>query len=285
MTTPAPAPAPLTTRMASAETGPRFRDLVAAEWIKLRSLRSTYGAFGVTFLTVLAFNVGLAYDTWKYWTGDNASDRAGFIRDGMPLQHAFSSNASAILVLALGAIGALAIAGEYSSGTIRTTFAAVPARRPVMAAKAVVLATVTTVFGLAVALSSFFATQAILGARGVGVSLGDPGALRVVLAAALLAPVAALAGLALGALIRQTATTMVVSTLVLLVLPMMFSDDRRWSATVAHLLPYRAWDRLAAAVYKEPEFAWTTGGAWTVYALWALASVLVAAACVQRRDQ
>ena len=46
----------------------RFRDLVAAEWIKHRSLRSTWIAYGATALAVIGFNAGIAYDTYSHWT-------------------------------------------------------------------------------------------------------------------------------------------------------------------------------------------------------------------------
>lgn len=263
----------------------RFRDLVAAEWIKLRSLRSTWIAYGATALAVIAFNAGTAYDTYNYWTERNAADRADFIQDGIPLQEAFTANAAMVMMLALGAIGALAIIGEYSTGTIRTTFAAVPARRSVMAAKAVVVTAVTTVFGAFVAGASFGLTQAILDGRDAGVSIGYPGALRVVLASALLAPVCALAGLALGAVIRHTAATMTASVVVILVLPMVLTDGRHWSAVAGHAMPYQAWLRLVGVDYSPTAFPWTTSGAWTVYAVWALAATVLAVTSVHRRDQ
>ncbi|WP_455362071.1 ABC transporter permease [Streptomyces sp. SYSU K21746] len=263
----------------------RFRDLVAAEWIKLRSLRSTWIAYGATALAVIAFNGGTAYDTYSHWTERNAADRADFIADGIPLQEAFTGNAAVVMMLALGVIGALTIIGEYSTGTIRTTFAAVPARRSVMAAKAVVVTAVTTVFGAFVAGASFGLTQAILDGRDAGISIGHPGALRVVLASALLAPVCALAGLALGAVIRHTAATMTASVVVIFVLPMVLTDGRHWSAVAGHAMPQQAWLRLVAVDHSPTAFPWTTSGAWTVYAVWALAAAALAVTSVRRRDQ
>ncbi|MGW6963725.1 ABC transporter permease subunit [Streptomyces zaomyceticus] len=267
------------------EPRPRFVDLVASEWVKLRSLRSTWIAYAVTALAVIAFNAGTAYDMYKYWTAENTTDRAEFIRDGMPLQVAFTGNAAMVMVLALGAIGALAMVGEYSTGTVRTTFAAVPARRSVMAAKAVVVGAVATGFGLFVAGVSFFLTQAILDGRGVGVPLGEPGAHRVVVASALLAPVSALAGMALGTVVRHTAATMIITVGVVLVLPNILSEDRYWSALAGHAMPFRAWERLVDVGSPTPsDFAWSTGGAWTVYALWVLGAAAVAIAGIRRRD-
>ncbi|MFI0357419.1 ABC transporter permease subunit [Actinomadura sp. 9N407] len=269
----------------AAEPRPRFRDLVAAEWVKLRSLRSTWIAYGATALAVIAINAGTAYDTYSHWSQQGAEGAAAFVRDGIPLQTAFTANATIVMALALATIGSLAIIGEYSTGTIRTTFAAVPARRSVMAAKVVVVAAVTTAFGALVAGISFGLTQAILDGRGVGISIGDPGALSVVAASTLLAPVCALAGLALGTVIRQTATTMIVAVMVILVLPIVFSDDRHWSAVAGHALPYQAWLRLVAADPAPTAFPWTTGGAWTVYAVWALAAAVLTVISVHRRDQ
>ncbi|WP_415951896.1 ABC transporter permease [Streptomyces sp. KLOTTS4A1] len=267
------------------EPRPRFLDLMAAEWSKLRSLRSTPLAYGVTALAVLAFNLGGAYDTYKYWTERSAADRAQFIHDGIPLQHAFNTNAAMILMLALGALGAFTIVNEYSTGTVRMTFAAVPDRGAVMAAKAAVLGALTTAFGLFLAAASFFGTQAILGARDAGIGLDHPGALRLLLASALLAPVCALAGFALGALIRQTSTTLIAMVTVLLLLPIALTEGRYWSALLGHTLPSAAWSRLAEPNYSAARFGWSESGAWTVYGVWIVVAAGIAVVCVRRRDQ
>lgn len=268
----------------AAEPAARFRDLLASEWLKLWSLRSTPWVYLITALAVIGFNVGQAYDTYRYWTA-NAGDREAFIRDGIPLAEAFTSNAVMIHMLAAGAIGAMTVVGEYGTGLIRTTFAAVPDRRSLMAAKVAVLAAVTTVFGALVALVSFFSTQAILSGRDIGVSIGHPGALRVVVASALLTPVAALAGLAIGTLLRHVGSSLVATVVTLLVLPVVVSPDRYWSALIAHALPHPAWRRLAEPGGNFGAYPWSAGGAWTVYAVWAVAAAGIAVFSVGRRDQ
>ncbi|OKK16270.1 ABC transporter permease [Streptomyces sp. CB00455] len=271
--------------LGAAEPRARFRDLVAAEWISFRSLRSTWIAYGATALAVIAFNAGTAYDTYNYWPARSPADQADFVRAGIPLQEAFTANAAVVMMLALGAIGAVAIIGEYSTGTIRTTFAAVPARRSVMAAKAVVVTAVATVFGAIVAGASFGLTQAILGGRDAGISISYPGALRLVVASAFLAPLCALAGLAIGAVIRHTSATMTASVVVILVLPIVLTDGRHWSAVAGHATLYQAWSRLVEVGSRQTDFPWTTGGAWTVYAVWALTAAVLAVTSAQRRDQ
>ncbi|WP_447041148.1 ABC transporter permease [Streptomyces sp. DSM 118878] len=264
--------------------GPRFTDLAAAEWLKFRSLRSTAWALVVTVLAVLAFNAGTAYDTYRYWRENDAGDRARFIRDGIPLQEAFNANAMLVMMLAAGAVGALAVAGEYRTGLFRTMFAAVPARRPLLAAKVLVVTAATTVLGAVAAGLSFWLTQTILDGRGVGVPIGHPGAWRLVVASALLAPVSALTGMALGALLRHVGTTMVAAFVLLLLLPGALGDDRHWTAVVGHTMPYQAWLRLAEAGEVTAPYPWTTAGAWTALTLWSLAAAALTIWTVDRRD-
>lgn len=276
---------------AAAEPRARFVDLVAAEWLKLWSLRSTIWALPLSALAIIVLSMGTAYNDYKYWFQRVPSDRAGFIPHGFALLDAFSMNAALILILVTGTIGALAITGEYSTGLIRTTFAAVPARRSVLAAKACVVAAVTALFGAVVAGVSFYATQAILSGRHAGVSIGHPGALRVVLASALLAPVCGLTGLALGTVIRHSAAAVVSGVVLLMVLPIIMTDGQYLPAVIGHATPFRAWVRLidinysATGPFPPTAYTWTITGAWIVYAAWALVATAVAVIAVHRRDQ
>jgi hypothetical protein len=270
---------------AVAEPRARQRDLIAAEWLKLWSLRSTGWALAVSALAVIAVSVVTAYDQYQAWPRYAAADRAAFVRDEMALQHAFTANAALLLLLTVSAVGALTVVGEYGSGLIRTTFAAVPARRSLLAAKMTVVVAVTTVFGALVSLASFVLTQALLDQRGAAVPIGDPDAPRLLVASALLAPLAALVGMALGAVLRHPATTLVVTFLVFLLLPLVFDEDRRWGAVLHHSLPFSAWNRLTQIDADQAAYPWTISGAWTVYAVWGLAAAVLVVATVHRRDQ
>jgi ABC-2 type transport system permease protein len=278
-----------TTRPAAtpaAEPRARFCDLLAAEWLKLWSLRSTPWSLLISGLAILALNAGTAYDTRHYWLEQHMSPTQ-FIAQGLPLLDAFTTNAGFITMIAAGAIGSLVITGEYRTGLIRTTLAAVPARRPVMAAKTAVLTVVMTAFGALIAAISFFVTQGILAGVHAGVSISYPGALRLVVASALLAPLSALVGAALGAVLRHSAAAAIGTVLLLLVLPLLLSSNRHWSALLAHTQPFPAWLRLTTVPYPQAgiHFPWAAGGAWTVYAAWAVLSSAVAVAAVHRRDQ
>ncbi|MFE5791554.1 ABC transporter permease [Streptomyces sp. NPDC056503] len=275
----------MTTTIASVvEPRARFRDLVASEWLKLWSLRSTGWSLLLGALAVVAFNVGAAWDHYRYWFAYDEASRVAFVADGLALGDAFTGNAATVLVLCSAAMGAVAVVGEYGSGQVRTTFAAVPARGALVSARALVLAGVQTGFGAVVAGGSFWASQAVLSLRGVGVSPGHPGAVRLVVASALLAPVCALAGMALGAVLRRGAAAVVGAVVLLLLLPMVLSEERRLTAVLAHTAPFRAWHRLAGEGVAGP-FPWSTGGAWSVYGAWAVVAVLVTVVAVRRRDQ
>jgi hypothetical protein len=105
----------------------RARDLLASEWTKLRSIRSTY------LVLLGSAAVAVAVGIFSAATVKTSKlDWATFD----PVQ---TSLAGLLVVqLAFGVFGALVITSEHATGTIRTTFAAVPRRRAVLAAKATV---------------------------------------------------------------------------------------------------------------------------------------------------
>jgi hypothetical protein len=155
-----------------------------------------------------------------------------------------------------------------------------------MAAKVLVVTVVQTLFGAVVAGASFWSTQAVLSARGLGLPITHPGALQIVVSSALLAPVCAVTGMALGVLLRKSATSIVGAVIVLLLLPAVLTDRRHLTAVLAHATPLHAWQRLGDAGPPVGQlFPWSTGGAWLVYALWVLGGAAVTVLAVRRRDQ
>jgi hypothetical protein len=235
-------------------------------------------------LAIIGFNGYGAYNDYLHWYGFSSDARADFSKYAMA--DAFTGTSCMVLMLAIGAVGANVVVGEYSTGLIRMTFVAVPARRSVMAAKVLVVTVVTTVFGAVVAATSFGLTQAILSGRDAGLFIGHPGALRGVMASALLAPVAALVGMAVGVIIRHSVTTVVTFVLIFMLGPLSLSDNDHLSAVVAHATPYHAWLRLVIeGGFGRIVHPWTTTGAWIVYAVWALGATALTVITVHHRDQ
>ncbi|MET9497636.1 ABC transporter permease [Streptomyces sp. NPDC006552] len=261
----------------------RFRDLLAAEWIKLRSLRSTPWILAAVTLTVLTTAALAAWSDYQDLPGMAADARRDHV---FALGDAFPAEGYLTLMLAAGSVGAIAVVSEYGSGLIRTTTAAVPARRAVMLAKAAVTAGLWTGVGLLCALGSFAVSQAILGGRGAAAPVTDPASLRAVAASALLAPVCALVGFGLGVLLRHSATTMVATVFVLLMLPLFFGGDRPWTERMRHMMVQHAWQRLVTLYGWGPDAygGATVAGAWAVFAAWPLVAVALALVVVGRRD-
>jgi hypothetical protein len=170
----------------------RARDVLAAEWLKLRSVRST----SLTLLVAAAGTLAVGL----FATARVKVDPPGFF-DAV----ATSLSGAVITQLAFGIFGALAITNEHTTGMIRTTFAAVPRRRVVLAAKATVVGAVALVIGEVIAFATFFAGQLELSSVHLNAGLGDPGVLRAVLGTGFYLFVMAVVGLCLGTIIRHTA--------------------------------------------------------------------------------
>jgi hypothetical protein len=92
----------------------------------------------------------------------------------------------------------------------------------------------------------------------------------------------------IGAIVRHSAAAMVITTAVLLLLPIFFTDHYRWTADIKHALPGSAWQRLVDIGYGRFGFVvhrpTTTTEAWIALALWSLGAAVVAVTAVHRRD-
>jgi ABC-2 type transport system permease protein len=176
-----------------------LRAATLAEWIKLRSVRSTW----LTLLCAIGLGLGLGFlDTAsvaQHWATMNAADRAGFD----PVGDSFTG--LVLAQLAFGVFGVLAVSTEYTTGMIRTTLTAVPQRGILFAAKAFVVGAWALVLGQTLAFGTFLSGQATLASAHLSVGLADPQVLRAVTSAGLYLFVVALVGYGAGGLLRHTA--------------------------------------------------------------------------------
>lgn len=261
----------------------RFRDLVAAEWIKLWSQRSTYCLLALAGLAIVGLNVNDALADHRLWQDVTLEPDTDYAP--IALASAFTLNAGLVLSLVAGTLGAGIVVSELSSGLIRSTFVAVPSRRAVMAAKATVVTSVLLVFGALVSSVSFWATQTILDDVGIGSSLSYPGAWRIIVASTLLAPIAALVGMAIATVVRHTATTMVATLSALIMVPLFLDERHHLGAAVRHALVLPAWERLTdVATWANSAHPATIVGSWIVFVAWTLAAGIIAVTALHRRD-
>ncbi|MFJ6799078.1 ABC transporter permease [Streptomyces sp. NPDC091268] len=260
-----------------AEPPARFGDLLASEWIKTRSLRSTPWVLAFTILFVIGSGAVATL-----------ADKAAGSEPGSFLAYdAFPAAGYMTLMLVSASMGALAVVGEYGSGLIRTTSVAVPARGAVVLAKAVVTAALWAAVGTVASIGSFLVSQAVLGGHDAAVSISHPDVVRPLVASVLLAPVCAVVGLGFGVLLRHAAGTMVTTVFTLLMLGTMFSEGNRWSAGIRHAMVSASWTRLVQTWEPDPGslgYTATLPGSWAVYVLWPLISICLAVVVVRRRD-
>jgi ABC-2 type transport system permease protein len=159
------------------------------EWIKLRSLRSTWWTLIITVAGTVGIGVAVGLNT-RDGGGDVTNNALAGVVPGL---------------LLTGVLGVLTMTGEYTSGTIRATLAAVPRRPLLLAAKAVVFGTVTLIVGEVAAFLAFLAVRATLRAGVAAPALSDPGVLRAVAVTGAASCLIGLLGLGLGAIIRHSA--------------------------------------------------------------------------------
>jgi ABC-type transport system involved in multi-copper enzyme maturation permease subunit len=172
----------------------RFAQASRMEWIKLRSLRSTWWTLAATVAGAAGIAVAVGVNT-KRASGDVTNNVLGGVAPGL---------------LLIGVLGVLTMTGEYSSGTIRATLAAVPGRSMLLAAKAAVFGGVTLAVGEATAFLAFTAGRAALPGRVPPPALGDPGVLRAVLLSGVGVALVGLFGLGVGAVFRHSAAALAV---------------------------------------------------------------------------
>ncbi len=209
-----------------------MNDVIVSEFLKVRTVRSTYGLFAaiaamMVLGTIMVFGMTADYDT------------------APPAEQAhFGAADASVLVIpfaqfCLAALGALVITSEFGTGMIRPSLVAVPRRRTIVAAKAAVVAGVTLAIGQLVAFGTFFISNAIAGGRPAPIwpwpSVSD--AFGTVSSLGLSVMIAGLVGLGIGLLVRSTAGALVSIGALLFVLPgMAFFLPSPWDDRVASVM-------------------------------------------------
>jgi ABC-type transport system involved in multi-copper enzyme maturation permease subunit len=199
---------------ARSSTGNRSRistvTALRAEWIKLRTVRSTWTAAGGAAVLSLGMAVISAASQMSQWDGMTPEQRA----DVDPTATALVGVLFATVIF--GSLGVRSVTAEYSSGMIRQTFAAVPRRRAVLLAKVVDLAVLALPVALVSTVASFLLGQSILASKGAEAALGDPGVAGAIVYGSLAVTTVVVLGVGLGAVLRHTAAaTSVVSVLII----------------------------------------------------------------------
>jgi ABC-type transport system involved in multi-copper enzyme maturation permease subunit len=250
---------------------------IGGEWLKLRSVRSTVWSL-IAFVTVtVGISALIGAVVSNQWGAMNPGQKASFT--GMDA----STRGMVLGQLVLGVLGVLAVTGEYSSGTIRATLAAVPRRITALSAKTLVFAAVAAVFSAVTVFTAFFLTQSIVTSTGRSAGIGDPGVLRAVLGGVLYLVLLGIIAVGIGTIVRSTAAGITSMVGLVFVLPLIANFlPGTWSQSVGKWLPMSLSQSLTQPVHDAASLPW--GGAAAMMVVYAAAAIAVGGFFLVRRD-
>ncbi|ROP35998.1 ABC transporter permease [Saccharothrix texasensis] len=177
-----------------------FGHALRAEWVKLRSLRSTW----YTPACLFAVGIGIAFLSMSAVGAEHGGASAAQRLAWDPTERSLTTYVVAQLII--GVFGVLVVTSEYATGLVRTSLAATPRRSRLLAAKVLVVTAVAAVAGQSLMVTAFLLGQAVLAGQGVPhAGLGDPGVLPAVAGGGLYLAAIALLAIGLGAITRATA--------------------------------------------------------------------------------
>ncbi|MDM7887548.1 ABC transporter permease subunit [Curtobacterium sp. RHCJP20] len=275
----------------SSGVGLGFGRLVRSEWIKFRSIRSTWWCYAI----IVALTIGLGAMIGAAAPVMGLPEGAEVTQEIANRQIVLLSTSSVgFTVLVAAVLGVLIITGEYGTGQVRSTFTADPGRTGAILAKAVVLAVATFVVSAVATWIGALLVSVLQADKGVTADLLDPAIAMPILGSSVYVTGIALLAFGIGLLVRSSAGGIAIALGVLLVLPIVLQlvaglVDQQWLLDVSRFLPDQAGSQLytyeRSADQPAPEGVvlngWSGGG---ILAAWVVAVGVVALATVKKRD-
>lgn len=260
------------------------------EWTKLRSVRSTSWLLLATVGSTIAFGllVCTTVDT-AGGTPECVPGKPGCGDEDVVMNSLSGAYLGQIAVIALGV---LAATSEYATGTIRSSFAAIPRRSRVVLARAAVLAAPIFLAGLVGSAASFLLAQQVLHTNGFVpangyplVSLADPSAARALIGTALYLSVIALLGCAVGTIGRRPGSAIAIALAIVYapaIMSLMIAGPLRgWLQRLSPMMAGLAAQRTVLRADSVPIGSWAGLG---VTAAWSVVALFAAVWLVRRRD-
>ncbi|MEU5954768.1 ABC transporter permease [Streptomyces sp. NPDC047525] len=244
--------------------------ILRSEWHKLWTLRSTWIMLGLAsvFTVVLGMILAATYTP----SPDDEIDPVTYALLGTQIGQ-----------VAIAVLGILITAGEYSTGMVRATMAAVPRRLPVLWAKTAVFGTVALGTLVVTNFVTFPLAQMFLGGTDLEAALGDPGIARALAGSAAGTALIGVIVLGLGSAMRSVPGTIGAYVGGLILLPQlatMIPNDTVQDALGYFPLP--AAESLAALHTSSGDLS--PGAGLLALCVWAVASLAAAAYLLKRRD-
>jgi hypothetical protein len=261
--------------------------VIHSEWIKFRSLRSTWISIGAALLAAIGLGILLSALRASHFGRPIFKGPGGVHQvQGIPpgYDSAFTSLHGLLLAqLAIGVLGVLMITGEYATGMIRATLTSVPVRTPVLLAKAIVFGAAIFAIAFPASLIAFLGGQAAMHSNHLGVSLSSPGAFRAVVGGGLFLMLIGLLGLGCGFAIRNTGGAIATLFGLVLVAPLITAAfPTSWQNHIDKYLPVNAGVSLMTTSPQSNSFGALAGG--LVLAAWVVAALGIGLTVLRRRD-
>lgn len=244
-----------------------------AEWTKLRTVPST----AWLLLTAVALTVGVSALTTSVvkCPASCTADTTKLSLTGIMLGQA-----------AVATLAVLVMSGEYGTGMIRVSLAAVPRRGTMLAAKAAVVTAVVIVTGAVSVLGSVLAARLLLPGNGfAAISLLHGPTFRAAAGSVLYLALIALFGLGAASVFRESAVAITVVLGVLYIFPIIGNLilNAQWRHRIERWTPMNA----GLAIQATKDLKSLPVGPWPglgVLAIWAVAALLAGGLLLRLRD-
>jgi ABC-2 type transport system permease protein len=258
-----------------------MRDALRAEWTKLRTVPGIVWQLAATIVLTVGLST-LAVEATQCRPGIAAcsADTTKLSLTGIE----FGQVIVAVMAVAM-------ISGEYSTGMIRTTLAAMPHRVTVLAAKAFVVTGLVLAAGIIAVLGSVLAGRLILPANGFTAAhgftplpLANGAVLRASVGSVLYLALIALLSLGIATVVRDSAAAIGTVLGLLYLFPIVAHlVDPQWYRRLEQLGPMTAGLAIQATTDLQslPISPWAGLG---VLAAWAAAALLAGGLLVRYRD-
>jgi ABC-2 type transport system permease protein len=259
--------------MTAIDGGRRLPGAVAAEWIKVWSVRSTWWCLASGALLMTAVAAQLAIFTTNANDNVDPADDKGVVALGSIAIGSVDLAQFAVIALAM-----LLITAEYSTGAIRTTLQWVPRRDVLLLAKIIVTAVVAGVAGTVLAVIASVAAAPLLGRWGgftLSEWLGD------ILSVGTYLALISMFTLGIGTLLRSAVGTLTAVFLIIAMLPgLLQASDLAVAERIAEFLPGIA----GAAFMRGSTEPYPPVVGLLVLAGWTAAALLAGHVALRRRD-
>jgi ABC-2 type transport system permease protein len=256
-----------------------FGRLLAGEFTKLRTVRSTVWSFVALIVAGLGFTALISWLTVANWDQQDAAQKA---QTSLNVVTQILGSGLFLGQLAICVLGVMVATTEYTTGMIRSTLLAAPHRQRMFIAKAVSFVIPVLVLGEILGFVSYFLGRAIFSSK-VHTNLGDPHVLRAVAGEGLYLGMLGLFALAIGQLIRHTAGAVcTVIGLVLVLVPISGLIPGSIGKHISAYLPTNAGEQILN-IYPQNQLltAWQGYG---VFAIWTAVLLGVAGWLLAKRD-